>query len=88
MEGRPDPEGNTVSDKLLKAAVTTRSRLLGWRNTTMEAVRRRGDEGQSAVEYMGIIVVVVAIIVVLLSTNFGTKISAEINEQIEKITSR
>ncbi|MFD1833085.1 MULTISPECIES: hypothetical protein [Streptomyces] len=77
-----------MSDKLLKAAVTTRNRLLGWRNTTMEAVRRRGDEGQSAVEYMGIIVVVVAIIIVLLNTNFGDTISGEITEQIEQITSR
>ncbi|MDG9703079.1 hypothetical protein [Streptomyces sp. DH37] len=77
-----------MSDKLLKAAVNAQARARGWRNTTADAVRRRSDEGQSAVEYMGIIVVVVAIIVVLLSTNFGAKISAEISEQIEKITSK
>lgn len=77
-----------MSDKLLKTAVNARIRARGWRNTTVDALRRRSDEGQSAVEYMGIIVVVVAIIVVLLSTNFGSKISAEITEQIEKITSR
>ncbi|MTE20786.1 hypothetical protein F0L17_17035 [Streptomyces sp. TRM43335] len=77
-----------MSDKLLKAAVNTQARLRGWRNTTVEAVRRRADEGQSAVEYMGIIVVVVAIIIVLLNTNFGDTISGEISEQIENITSR
>jgi pilus assembly protein Flp/PilA len=76
-----------VSDKLLKAAVNAQARVRGWRNTTADAVRRRSDEGQSAVEYMGIIVVVVAIIVVLLNTNFGSRIAAEITEQIESITS-
>lgn len=77
-----------MSDKLLKSAVNAQARVRGWRETTVDAMRRRADEGQSAVEYMGIIVVVVAIIVVLLSTNFGDKISAEITEQIGKITSR
>ncbi|WP_344325574.1 hypothetical protein [Streptomyces macrosporus] len=75
-----------MSDKLLKTAVNVRTRARGWRDTTVEALRRRSDEGQSAVEYMGIIVVVVAIIVVLLSTNFGDRIASEISEQIEKIT--
>ncbi|WP_031506430.1 hypothetical protein [Streptomyces megasporus] len=77
-----------MSDKLLKTAVNARIRARGWRNTTVDALRRRSDEGQSAVEYMGIIVVVVAIIIVILNTNFGDRISAEITEQIEKITSR
>ncbi|MCI0383863.1 hypothetical protein [Streptomyces sp. CNQ085] len=76
-----------MSDKLLKTAVDTQTRLHGWRNTTADAMRRRSDEGQSAVEYMGIIVVVVAIIVVLLSTNFGDRIAAEISNQIDSITS-
>jgi pilus assembly protein Flp/PilA len=83
-----DPEGNTVSDKLLKTAVKAQTRVRGWRNTTADAMRRRADEGQSAVEYMGIIVVVVAIIIAILNTNFGARISAEITEQIEKITSK
>ncbi|HZG03380.1 MAG TPA: hypothetical protein VE546_07405 [Streptomyces sp.] len=77
-----------MSDKLLKTAVNARIRVRGWRDSTVDAMRRRADEGQSAVEYMGIIVVVVAIIIAILSTNFGDKISAEISEQIEKITSR
>lgn len=77
-----------MSDKLLKTAVNARIRARGWRNITVDALRRRSDEGQSAVEYMGIIVVVVAIIIVILNTNFGDRISAEITEQIEKITSR
>lgn len=85
-ENRPGSEGNTVSDKMLKAAVNAQARARTWRDTTVEAMRRRADAGQSAVEYMGIIAVVVAIIVVLLSTNFGAKISAEISNQIGKIT--
>jgi len=75
-----------VSDKLLKTAVNAQKHVRGWRDTVIDAIRRRTDGGQSAVEYMGIIVVVVAIIVVLLNTNFGARISAEITEQIEKIT--
>ena len=48
--------------------------------------RMRREEGQTAAEYLGIIVVVVAIIGVLATTEIGTKIKEAILDQIGKIT--
>ncbi|PJE96627.1 hypothetical protein CUT44_16405 [Streptomyces carminius] len=75
-----------MSDKLLRTAVNAQARLRNWGEVRADALRRRADEGQSAVEYMGIIAVVVAIILVLLGTNLGATIAAEIVEQVESIT--
>ncbi|MEE1939279.1 hypothetical protein V1L54_07605 [Streptomyces sp. TRM 70361] len=75
-----------MSDKLLRTAVNAQTRLRNWGRVRTDALRRRADEGQSAVEYMGIIAVVVAIILVLLGTNLGATIAAEIVEQVESIT--
>lgn len=74
-----------MNDKLLKPATAARVRVNGWLNTTATALRRRGDRGQGAVEYMGIIIVVVAIILVLTQTNFGTTIAGKITAAINKI---
>ncbi|MGC5346292.1 hypothetical protein ACPXCE_05845 [Streptomyces sp. DT24] len=67
---------------MLKASINART----WANTTAEAMRHRADRGQGAVEYMGIIVVVVAIILVLMQTNFGSAIAGAIQNQINSIT--
>ncbi|MBB4891589.1 pilus assembly protein Flp/PilA [Streptomyces olivoverticillatus] len=47
---------------------------------------RADDRGQTSVEYLGIIAVVVAIILVLTTTDFGTMIATAITNQIQKIT--
>ncbi|WP_372411902.1 hypothetical protein [Streptomyces luteireticuli] len=44
------------------------------------------DRGQTSVEYLGIIAVVVAIVLVLTTTDFGTVIAKAIMDQIHKIT--
>ncbi|WKX72299.1 Flp family type IVb pilin [Streptomyces sp. XD-27] len=44
------------------------------------------DRGQTSIEYLGIIAVVVAIILVLTTTDFGTAIADAITDQITKIT--
>ncbi len=44
------------------------------------------DRGQTSIEYLGIIAVVVAIILVLTTTDFGTMIATAITNQISKIT--
>lgn len=54
------------------------------RTRTVRAVR--DDRGQTSVEYLGIIAVVVAIILVLTTTDFGTMIATAITNQISKIT--
>ncbi|QTE00605.1 hypothetical protein [Streptomyces cyanogenus] len=76
-----------MSDLLLKTAVATKVRLNGWRNTTAEAMRRRGgDRGQTAVEYLGIIAVVVAIVLAITGTDIGKTILDKIKSKITEIT--
>jgi len=53
-----------------------------------ERLRRRmanNDRGQTAAEYLGLIVVVAAIIAVLATTDIGNKIKTAISSQIDKI---
>jgi pilus assembly protein Flp/PilA len=52
-----------------------------------ERLRRRAgdDRGQTAAEYLGIIVVVAAIVAVLATTDIGDKIKTAITGQIDKI---
>ncbi|MEU1212630.1 hypothetical protein ACFYSH_03535 [Streptomyces sp. NPDC005791] len=73
-----------MSKLMLKASVNARV----WANTAVERMKMRADRdrGQSAVEYLGIIVVVVAIIGVLMTTNLGTTIAAALTAQINKVT--
>ncbi|MFF8374714.1 Flp family type IVb pilin [Streptomyces sp. NPDC015661] len=46
----------------------------------------RGDRGQTAVEYLGIIVVVVAIVVAITGTDLGQSIKGAIAEKIAELT--
>ncbi|MFB8040813.1 Flp family type IVb pilin [Streptomyces hydrogenans] len=62
-------------DALLKALTTIRT------HTTS-----RGDRGQTAVEYLGIIVVVAAIIIAITGTDIGTSILNAITDKITEIT--
>ena len=75
-----------MSDMMLKTAVATKVRVNGWKNTTVEAIQRRADDkGQTAVEYLGIIAVVVAIVVLIATTNFGQTIVNKLTTQINKV---
>ncbi|MER5429839.1 hypothetical protein [Streptomyces sp. NPDC002588] len=69
-----------MSDLLLRTAVAAKVRVT-------EAVRRRaaGDRGQTAVEYLGIIAVVVAIVVLIANTNLGQTIVDKLTTQIGKV---
>ncbi|MFF3329088.1 Flp family type IVb pilin [Streptomyces sp. NPDC002888] len=76
-----------MSDLMLKTAVAAKVRVNGWKNTTVEAVRRRADDqGQTAVEYLGIIAVVVAIVLAITGTNIGQTILNKIQQKINEIT--
>ncbi|MER6530991.1 hypothetical protein [Streptomyces sp. NPDC001508] len=76
-----------MSDLMLRTAVAAKVRLNGWKNTTVEAVRRRaGDSGQTAVEYLGIIAVVVAIVLAITGTDIGKTILDKIKAKITEIT--
>ncbi|MET9056398.1 hypothetical protein ABZX99_01095 [Streptomyces antibioticus] len=79
-----------MSDLLLKTAVAAKVRVSGWTETTTTAARRRaratgGDKGQTAVEYLGIIAVVVAIVVLIANTNLGQTIVDKLRTQISKV---
>ncbi|MFG2945150.1 hypothetical protein [Streptomyces adustus] len=76
-----------MSDLMLKTAVAAKLRVNGWRNTTAEAMRRRADDrGQTAVEYLGIIAVVVAIVLAITGTDIGKSILDAIKAKIAEIT--
>ncbi|RLU80899.1 hypothetical protein CTZ27_34120 [Streptomyces griseocarneus] len=45
------------------------------------------DRGQTAIEYLGIIAVVVAIVLVLTRTDFGNAIASAISDKISQVTS-
>lgn len=76
-----------MSDLMLKTAVATKARVSGWKNTTVAALQRRaGDKGQTAVEYLGIIAVVVAIVLAITGTSIGQTILDAINNKISEVT--
>ncbi|QNP75754.1 hypothetical protein IAG44_14220 [Streptomyces roseirectus] len=53
----------------------------------MEKLRKlRGDMGQTAVEYLGIIAVVVAIVLAITGTDIGQTILTAIKNQITRVT--
>jgi pilus assembly protein Flp/PilA len=74
---------------MLKAAVTTQVRAGHWAKATADRFRRRcaapPDRGQTAVEYLGIVAVIVLIIGAIVGTDIGTDILNRIKAQIAKI---
>ncbi|MFD3650011.1 hypothetical protein [Streptomyces cyaneofuscatus] len=76
-----------MSDITLKTAV----RVNGWANTAVSAIQKRyaaKDRGQTAFEYLGIILVVVAIIGAIVATGIGGAISARIQGLVNAITAQ
>ncbi|WP_385622309.1 hypothetical protein PXH67_27835 [Streptomyces sp. P8-A8] len=74
-----------MSNITLKTAV----RVNGWANTAVSAIQKRyeaKDRGQTAFEYLGIILVVVAIIGAIMATGIGTSISNRISSMVTQIT--
>ncbi|MFJ9660714.1 Flp family type IVb pilin [Streptomyces griseoflavus] len=60
-----------------------------WINTTVSYLHSRAardDKGQTAVEYLGIIAVVVAIVLAITGTDIGQSIYDAITEQIAEVT--
>ncbi|SFJ95121.1 hypothetical protein [Streptomyces pini] len=75
-----------MKNTALKLATDTRVRVNGWANTTVEAISRRGDKGQTAVEYIGMLIAIIAIIAVVAGmTDIGTTIGNKIKEAIGKV---
>jgi pilus assembly protein Flp/PilA len=60
-----------------------------WFNTTVTYLMTRaarGDRGQTAVEYLGIIAVVVAIVLAITGTSIGQTIYDAITSKISEVT--
>lgn len=75
-----------MSNITLKAAV----RVNGWANTAVSSIQKRyaaKDRGQTAFEYLGIVLVVVAIIGAVAASDIGTNISDRIDGLVTAITS-
>ncbi|MFF5918315.1 Flp family type IVb pilin [Streptomyces flavochromogenes] len=71
-----------MNDAMLKALTKARLELATWTRS------RGGDRGQTAVEYLGIIVVVVAIVVAISGTGLGSTILTAIENKIAELTAK
>ncbi|MFE0512512.1 MULTISPECIES: Flp family type IVb pilin [Streptomyces] len=63
--------------------------MSNWFNTTvayLQARAARSDRGQTAVEYLGIIAVVVAIVLAITGTSIGQTIYNAITDKISEVT--
>ncbi|MET8292859.1 hypothetical protein ABZ716_12795 [Streptomyces sp. NPDC006687] len=73
---------------MLKASVEAKLRLTGWTDTTVSRIRKRYanlDRGQTAFEYLGIILVVVVIIGAIVGSGIGSEITSRIKEAVKNI---
>ncbi|MEU8433405.1 hypothetical protein AB0F18_10880 [Streptomyces sp. NPDC029216] len=75
-------------NSLLKASVEAKIRLTGWTDTAVSRLRKRYtnlDRGQTAFEYLGIILVVVVIIGAIVGSGIGSEITKRIKEAVTNI---
>ncbi|MFE7755687.1 hypothetical protein [Streptomyces sp. NPDC057418] len=71
--------------------VKTAVRVNGWANTAVSAIQKRyeaKDRGQTAFEYLGIILVVVAIIGGMVASGIGGAITTRITGLVNSITAK
>ncbi|MFE3639691.1 hypothetical protein [Streptomyces sp. NPDC059169] len=74
-----------MSNSTLKATVTAPAYVGSWAKTTVEALRRRGDKGQGAVEYVGVIVLVALIIAALVGSGVAETIANGLTTKVGEI---
>ncbi|RPK44502.1 hypothetical protein OG322_12385 [Streptomyces sp. NBC_01260] len=77
-----------MSNITLKTAVNTQIRVAGWANTAVSKIQKRyetADRGQTAFEYLGIILVVVAIIGGMVASGIGGAITGRITKLVDQI---
>ncbi|WUG91210.1 hypothetical protein OHU74_23075 [Streptomyces sp. NBC_00454] len=73
---------------MLKATVQTKIRVSGWMDTAVTRTRKRyaaTDRGQTAFEYLGIILVVVVIIGAIVGSGVGSEITTRIKDAVKNI---
>ncbi|MFF7336211.1 hypothetical protein ACFZAT_02615 [Streptomyces sp. NPDC008163] len=74
-----------MKDIALRATVRTQTYVNHWAHTTVDRMKRRKDEGQGAIEYVGITILVVAIVIALINTKMGTTIGNKFKDKINKV---
>ncbi|MFE8939367.1 hypothetical protein ACFYNX_17930 [Streptomyces sp. NPDC007872] len=74
-----------MSDTTLKAATTAKVYVGSWVNTRVDALQKRRDRGQGAMEYVGITILVVAILAALLATDMGSTIADKFKQKINSV---
>ncbi|OIJ85459.1 hypothetical protein BIV24_28505 [Streptomyces colonosanans] len=74
-----------MKNAALKAATNTKVYIGTWANTRVEKMKARRDQGQGAIEYVGITILVVAIIVALLNTDMGETIANKFTDKINEV---
>ncbi|MFE3762878.1 hypothetical protein ACFXPI_14065 [Streptomyces sp. NPDC059104] len=75
-------------NSLLKASVEAKLRLNDWTDTAVARIRKRyanPDRGQTAFEYLGIILVVVVIIGAIVGSGIGGEITSRIKDAVKNI---
>ncbi|MEU0522161.1 hypothetical protein [Streptomyces niveus] len=74
-----------MSNVTVKAATNTRRYAGTWTNTLVTAVKRRGDQGQGAVEYVGVIVLVALIIAAIVGSDVDSTIADGLTNTVGEI---
>ncbi|MFF8830356.1 hypothetical protein [Streptomyces sp. NPDC015131] len=74
-----------MANNTLKAATQAKVYVGTWAGTAVTALKRRGDRGQGAVEYVGIIILVGVIIAAVVGSGAGEAIAGGLITQISKI---
>ncbi|MEV0275536.1 hypothetical protein AB0I22_04005 [Streptomyces sp. NPDC050610] len=75
-------EGNTMGKRFWGVRAVRGA----WAHRVRRGPAWRSDRGQTSIEYLGIIAVVVAIILVLTTTDFGGMIAGAISNKISQVT--
>ncbi|MEU8525013.1 hypothetical protein AB0C77_05345 [Streptomyces sp. NPDC048629] len=77
-----------MNDVMLKAATTTKVYVGSWVDTRIDALQKKRERGQGALEYVGITILVVAILVALLNTKMGDTIANKFKEKINEVLNK
>ncbi|MEW1797015.1 hypothetical protein [Streptomyces niveus] len=76
-----------MSNVTLKAATNAKVYVGSWTNTAVEAMKRRSDKGQGAVEYVGVIVLVALIIAAIVGSGVADDIAKGLKTKVTEILS-
>lgn len=75
-----------AQDITLKAAAKARIAVGQWRDTVVERMRQKADQGASVVEYAGLVVIIALIIVAVTKLKLDETISQAIGDAVDTIT--